>query len=311
MRTSRAALCATVLLVLGSAPQFAEACTATYLDFNVNTAQSKIEAWSWVEDYYNFSPCFDEAYWALGWWSHSYQASVHITSPTQNVAWHVDSLPNVDYGGGSASAYASISYIGEPGTYVIELEADIGCNWGGMFVQDVQHHIVQQDNPCDDPEVLSIVQEYVTRGIHNLSTRPSVDCSRFRGPVNSQYFQWNYELNGITSERHDNWAWLEDAFLNALDSTRVTYGHPIQGTGAYRCPNKNDMVGSTQPLSWHQYGRAADVVNHSSRPRTEAEWNNIRIAAQLNGATVVIELVNNDINHPGSHLHLQWPNIPW
>lgn len=139
---------------------------------------------------------------------------------------------------------------------------------------------------------------------------PSVDCSRFRGPVNSTYFAWSYELNGITQPRHDNWAWLEDAFLDALDATRERYGHPIQGNGAYRCPEKNDAVGSVHVDSWHQFGRAADVVNAPSRPRTIEEWHQIGGAAALEGATYEIELVNGDINHQGSHVHLQWANLP-
>jgi hypothetical protein len=267
MRTSRAALCATLLLVLGSAPQFAEACTATYLDFNVNTAQSKIEAWSWVEDYYNFSPCFDEAYWALGWWSHSYHASVHITSPTQNLAYHIDSLPNVDYGGGSASAYASLSYVGESGLYDIVLESWIDCNWSAMFAHDYRsttamlfeiryHH---PTTSLTNPEIDSNIFPAATQLLQNWDGQGDVACPivfwRF-GPIVS-FTEGNGTIIDLPT--------LEEVFAVAGHAKVVNEIHWCNGPKiATGCSGWAGMVlvrtPSLEGNNWaHEYGHSVGL----------------------------------------------------
>lgn len=54
MRIIGAVVGASALLVLGSLPRSAEAqCAVAYGDFNVNTAQGTIEAWSFTEDYFS------------------------------------------------------------------------------------------------------------------------------------------------------------------------------------------------------------------------------------------------------------------
>lgn len=110
------------------------------------------------------------------------------------------------------------------------------------------------------------------------------------------------QAHGLIPFRHE-YAWLENVLLSGLDSTRERYGHPIQGIGAYRCPDKNDAVGSNQPLSWHQFGRAADLANHSSRPTTLTEWQAIRDAAIAAGAQSIIE---GTPGASGAHVHVEW-----
>ena len=144
MRTARTLLGAAVLFVLGLMPQMARACVATYADFNLDTAQGEVEAWAWVEDYYDQSPCFDETYSTWQYWEHRYEAGVYIQSPTQNSAYDYDSpLIYVPYGGGSASAYASLSVQGDPGIYSIDWELWIFCTIGQYFFGDGGGDVVE------------------------------------------------------------------------------------------------------------------------------------------------------------------------
>jgi len=136
MRISRTSLCTTVLLVLASMPRTAEACVATYLDFNVNTSTNKVDAWAFVEDYYD-SECFSGSW---GYYEHSYLATVYVVSPTQNYASDGDAQYNVVYGGGSANAFASLSFQDDSGVFDVSFEVNIWCSivgtllhvpWGG------------------------------------------------------------------------------------------------------------------------------------------------------------------------------------
>jgi hypothetical protein len=146
---------------------------------------------------------------------------------------------------------------------------------------------------CGDYERNYLMNEYKDRSINAASGRPRAICDRF-GPVQpTNYFSVG-ELMGSTPH---NIGWLEESLRSGLDRTRERYGYPLIGTVGFRCPEHNDAVGSTQRLSWHQYGRAQDVINHPSRPRTDEEWETIASAARNEGAQAVIE---------GNHIHLEW-----
>jgi hypothetical protein len=152
MNIYRTLLSATSLLVLGSAPQLAQAqCVAAYWDYDVDTVQEEIVAWAFVEDYFNTTYCGLEAYYQWGYWEHSYFASVEIESPTQASAYDDDGLALIPYGGGSAYASASISYVGDPGNYIIEYFVRIFCTVGGYFV-DLQ----EEDSVAVGPVPLRI-----------------------------------------------------------------------------------------------------------------------------------------------------------
>jgi hypothetical protein len=124
-------------MVVAALPQIGGACVATYTDVSYNEAENKVEAWAFVEDYFNSGYCFQEVgpYWY--YWEHSYEATVTITSPTQNSSADVASMSNVSYGGGSASAYAWLPGDGDPGVYDVETDLEIFCSviWG-LFVDE-------------------------------------------------------------------------------------------------------------------------------------------------------------------------------
>jgi murein DD-endopeptidase MepM/ murein hydrolase activator NlpD len=110
--------------------RLAEACTASYLDFNVNTATNKVDAWAFVEDYYD-----NECNYGWGYFFHDYLATVQIVSPTQNYATDGDAQYGVVGGGGSASAFASLSFQGDAGVFDISLEVSIWCSVVGYIHQ--------------------------------------------------------------------------------------------------------------------------------------------------------------------------------
>lgn len=141
MRTARTLLCATVLFV-GLLPHMAGACMAAYMDFNVDTAQAEIEAWSYVEDYYSSSPCFDSAS-SWQYWEHYYEAHINLRSPTGNWASDSASTGYVPYGGGSATAYHYLSFQGDAGMYNIDWTAWIICTVGGYILNTGDGDVVE------------------------------------------------------------------------------------------------------------------------------------------------------------------------
>jgi hypothetical protein len=143
MRTARTLVGAALLFVLGLMPQTASACVATYADFNVDTTQAEVEAWAWVEDYYDQSPCFDEIYSTWPYWEHRYEAYVQIQSPTTNSAYDYQSTWYVPYGGGSASAFSSLSVEDDPGVYSIDWQLLIFCIIGQYFFGDGGNDVVE------------------------------------------------------------------------------------------------------------------------------------------------------------------------
>ena len=152
---------------------------------------------------------------------------------------------------------------------------------------------VQTQGPRCGDERDRIVDEYVANKIDSHPGRPVVSCEVFHAPKDSQYFPWNYALNGTTPPRHTEWGWLNDDFLAKLDATYAayyeTYHAPLIGHGAWRCPEKNDAVDSPHLDSWHQFGQAIDI-SPVQYPKA------LRKIAENNGLQMVIE---ND------HVHLE------
>lgn len=138
MNFTRAILSSVALLVLGTIPAVsaAQTCVVTYMDHNIDTTENEVQAWASVEDYFDTYPCFDYAYNEWFYWSHSYEATVDIESPTQNSAYDYDGQASVSYGGGSADAYAELSFTGDLGVYEIFLTILINCTVGGDFIDD-------------------------------------------------------------------------------------------------------------------------------------------------------------------------------
>lgn len=132
MKTPWAQTSAAAVLVLGLMPQLAAACVAVYGDHNVDTTQGEVQAWVWVED------CDDMGATNPPYFEHQYYASVHIDSPTQNSAGDNDIAGPIAYAGGSADAYASISYDGDLGGYDIEFEVSILCSLLGQILSGVE-----------------------------------------------------------------------------------------------------------------------------------------------------------------------------
>ncbi len=158
MRVRRNLWCAIVLLVLGSMSQVASACVATYTDSYVDTEQAEVHAWAWVEDTFNTGYCFQAAFAQWGAWSHTYQASVEIESPTQNFTDDVGMQYNVSYGGGSTSAYSAISYIGDLGEYQINYLMQILCTIGGLFFHFTPQQLVTTLPACTESGIEHVVK---------------------------------------------------------------------------------------------------------------------------------------------------------
>jgi hypothetical protein len=102
----------------------------------VDLASHEVDAWAWVEDYYDEGSCFWESYQYWYYWEHWYHASVNIVSPTQNSSYDEDNQGTFAYGGGSAQVFASLSFDEDFGDYIIEVILRIYCNIGGLFVDD-------------------------------------------------------------------------------------------------------------------------------------------------------------------------------
>ena len=143
MKISRTLLSSAALLVSGLAPQAGRTCVATYTDFYLDPVNQELDAWSSVEDYFDESYCLSQAYYQWYYWEHSYEASVNIESPTQNSAYDFDNLASIPYGGGSAYASTSLSFIGDPGDYIIETILRIFCTVvGDYFVEELDDEVV-------------------------------------------------------------------------------------------------------------------------------------------------------------------------
>jgi hypothetical protein len=69
------------------------------------------------------------------YYEHAYSATVDIESPTQNWAYDYDSQGWTPYGGGSADAYDSISYLDDPGIYEARMIIQISCSWIGQLLR--------------------------------------------------------------------------------------------------------------------------------------------------------------------------------
>jgi hypothetical protein len=152
MKITGALVSATVLLVLASMPRLAEAqCGVAYGDYDVNEAEGTIEAWTFVQE--TFEP---ECPWAggyqWGYFEHHYATTVEIESPTQNSAYDED-YQVMPYGGGGASTFTSISYLGDPGEYVIDLFIGVSCTIGGTlgFWLDEEEEDVPAQTSCPLP----------------------------------------------------------------------------------------------------------------------------------------------------------------
>jgi hypothetical protein len=132
MRISGALVSATALFVLGSMPRLAEAqCGVTDGDYIVNEAQGTIVAWTTVHEIFTeYCPWVGGYQW--GYFEHHYATTVQIESPTGRSAYGED-YQAMAYGGGSATAYTSILYYGDPGEYDIDYFIGVFCTIGGTL----------------------------------------------------------------------------------------------------------------------------------------------------------------------------------
>ena len=142
MSTARTLTCVIGLVILGSISGVSKACMVVYTDHDLDLAEAELEAWVLVGDYYHLPPCNYAAYqWGPFW--HSYEASVTIESPTQAIASGESSLPLIPYGGGYTEAFAAISILDDPGTYVITSGAEILCTAVGILLQGILQEFVE------------------------------------------------------------------------------------------------------------------------------------------------------------------------
>jgi len=106
-----------------------------------------------------------------------------------------------------------------------------------------------------------------TPSCENLVTRLASHTREYVNPGNFRYTELDCN-HGSLSEPHPNWQW--DATVSELFQTiRNVYGGPIFVTNAFRCPRKNNSVGSSY-TSKHAYGRAFDYQQNS--PYSQNNW---------------------------------------
>ena len=110
-------------------PSVGEACITVYLDAWEDAGD--VYGWGFVEDYYDSGSCYYDVIGEWDYWEHSYEADVHIESPTQNTAGDNDTTSNVGYGGGLADAFGLISTDGDHGVYTVTISVTIACTVAG------------------------------------------------------------------------------------------------------------------------------------------------------------------------------------
>ena len=134
MRITEALVSTAALLVLGSMPLSAEAqCGVAYGDYGVNEVEGTIDAWSYVEEYVIPECPWYNAY-QYGYYEHIYSVTAQITGPTQNVAYN-EGGSVMPYGGGNAGTFTSLSYIDDPGEYIVDWFIGVFCTLGGPLGQ--------------------------------------------------------------------------------------------------------------------------------------------------------------------------------
>ena len=296
MKTHRILLLSGTLCVLASMPQMVGACVLAYTDSYVDTTQSTVSAWSTVEDYFNDPYCYQQiGYW--GYFEHSYEARVSITSPTQNWVSDEDAVSNVPYGGGSASAFISVSYVGDPGDYEINWWNWIFCSaiWD-WFVDEFLTGLVNAGGggmTCGGiPAVMA--NEYLAPTPYVGGVDPELHCSDFRWfPPDwkvSPNFRWG-ELNGgfANGNPHTGWGHIKLLALIKLQLTRAQYGMGIVISSGYRCPHGNiDPTVGGVINSLHMQGHAFDLYKEGALGQpypywTEAEFNLLKAKAEVQG----------------------------
>lgn len=143
---------------------------------------------------------------------------------------------------------------------------------------------------CDRGEQRQMRREYFDFG---TVEKPDVGCSVFRSGVRSTHFDFDeYNRNGYHS-----YAWIDNSLMSGLDGIRADFGRAITTSNAYRCPQKNQDVGSQfLQTSKHMFGQAADLIPEGE-PLT-ADWRaDISRIARNRGANVLDE---------GDTVHVQW-----
>jgi hypothetical protein len=106
------------------------------------------------------------------------------------------------------------------------------------------------------------------------------------------YFQWS-ELGGQLLHGYGVYA---GDMLSGVDEVRAAWVAATPWTGLagssfYRCPRKNQLVGSTATQSRHMYGDAADLLNpnreHPNAAVRDSTWQLLYTLAHVAGATVL------------------------
>jgi hypothetical protein len=265
-----------VLLVLGWLPQLVDACVVTYTDSSVDANQKTVSAWSFAEDYFDEGSCFQAAYYEWYLWAHNYEAQVHISSPTQNWVTDSDDQQGVTYGGGSAYAFASISYDGDPGDYEICWWIWLWCSVVEYFVDEFLMGQINAGGPgpmCSGTPA-AMAAEYQSGAVYPTGPTPALQCSDFvawpRAIKMTADFTWD-DLNGKFDDGNPHhffygalgWGHIKPVALAKLQGTRNSYGYGIRLTSGYRCPEGHlDVNGGNQnifPNSYHMQGQAFDM----------------------------------------------------
>jgi hypothetical protein len=147
--------------------------------------------------------------------------------------------------------------------------------------------------PCSN-DYLPNEQDRIRREYDQFNTAEKPTCADLVCCHSSTYFSMGeYNYNGYHSL-----AWITGSLKTNLDGIRSDFGRAITLSSGYRCPEKNQDVGSSYPrTSRHMFGRAADIwpVGEAS---TQAWQDGIEDAASQRGAVVV--------KYSNGAVHVQW-----
>lgn len=89
---------------------------------------------------------------------------------------------------------------------------------------------------------------------------------------------------------------MDDSFLDALQSLRRRFSHPLRVTSGYRSPAYNARISSTGTTGPHTTGRACDirVARHSARvllPLIEDHFTGLGLNQKGDGRFIHLDMV--------------------
>ena len=272
-------IASTSLMAMLMLPQDATACTVTYADYGLNATGTAVEAWGEATDYYD-QPYCDPADWVytVGYFEHVYDVFVQVTSPSGQRSDSDQESATEPYGGGTATASASLPVNGEVGTYTVNTYVAIYCSYLEAYIAR-QVAGGQEEIECNLPELELLDREYDQ---HPVNLDP--ECYDFTNSRGSSYYGFSAINGGDYS-----YALVRDPLVAAassghgLDKWREAFGENRNISSGYRNPARNASVaGATN--SRHMYGDAADL---DTQTNTQTEWDDMVTAANASDPSYV------------------------